>query len=71
MYEKFSSLDIDSAGGGGEYTVQVTYYFPSFLGIAVLIIAVGWVWLDERSSALDHEYLWSYSDGSSVPSSVD
>ena len=23
MFEKFSNLDVDSAGGGGEYTVQV------------------------------------------------
>jgi alpha,alpha-trehalase len=28
MFEKFSNLDVDSAGGGGEYTVQVCISFP-------------------------------------------
>ena len=26
MFEKFSNLDVDSAGQGGEYTVQVRLY---------------------------------------------
>ena len=30
MYEKFSNLEIDSAGGGGEYTVQVDILFSFF-----------------------------------------
>ena len=27
MFEKFSNLDVDSAGRGGEYTVQVRFIF--------------------------------------------
>ena len=30
MFEKFSNLDVDSAGQGGEYTVQVRFLFFSF-----------------------------------------
>jgi alpha,alpha-trehalase len=46
MYEKFSNLEIDSAGGGGEYTVQVYLNFLFFLvGISVLTLlqdGFGW-----------------------------
>jgi len=34
MFEKFSALDVDSAGRGGEYTVQVCYALE--LGYKVL-----------------------------------
>ena len=30
MFEKFSNLDVDSAGQGGEYTVQVRFFFTIF-----------------------------------------
>ena len=30
MFEKLSNLDVDSAGQGGEYTVQVRFFFTKF-----------------------------------------
>ena len=30
MFEKFSNMDVDSAGQGGEYTVQVRFSFSFF-----------------------------------------
>ena len=59
MFEKFSNLDVDSAGRGGEYTVQVREksrmrpvifvcgYFP------VTDVITGWIRLDEWCCPVD------------------
>ena len=55
MFEKFSNLDVDSAGRGGEYTVQVSLdmfsspqlfraLYSSSLHVLVLIFQAGFGW---------------------------
>ena len=63
MYEKFSILNIDSAGGGGEYTVQVSIVPVAVFVCKSLMIypLVGWFWMDQRSSIMGCEQLWQRS----------
>jgi hypothetical protein len=52
--------------------VDISLSFPPRIAVLMLYdLALGWIWLDERSCALDREHLWSYSVGSSVPCSTD
>ncbi len=59
MFEKFSILDIDSSGRGGEYTVQVrTNCLYVDLYIAKGYQSTGGIWLDERCRSVDRRQLW-------------
>lgn len=52
MFEKFSISDIDSAGRGGEYTVQVSLAVPA-IQQRVHADLTGRLRLDKWSSSLD------------------
>ena len=58
MFEKFSNLDVDSAGQGGEYTVQVRFFFFFFhlkekhFFLNIFFFLVGWFRMDQWSFAL-------------------
>jgi hypothetical protein len=60
MFEKFSNLDVDSAGRGGEYTVQVRiicgviYIFPLH---AHHVILTGWLRMDQRRGFVGCQYI--------------
>src|ERR1700733_11362106 len=71
MYEKFSIFEVDSAGSGGEYTVQVRLLYAIFSFGCGIDRLLGWIRMDERSRALDREHVWQYSNGPPVPNSVD
>jgi len=72
MFEKFSAFDIDSAGRGGEYTVQVSCASlrcrdeMSTL-LKFLLYFVGWIWLDQWCSSLDCELLRLCDPSTGVP----
>lgn len=56
MFEKFSNLDVDSAGSGGEYTVQVGTVLLSMYGLMTRL--PGWLRMDKRCRSLGGEQLW-------------
>ena len=70
MFEKFSNLDIDSAGRGGEYTVQVSVNVYSLVLWPLNYHWQGWLWLDKRRGSLGCEELWPDIGGSAVSISL-
>lgn len=71
MYEKFSILEVDSAGSGGEYTVQVGLLYVIFSFGCGVDRFPGWIRVDKRSRALDREHVWQCFNGPPVPNSID
>ena len=57
MFEKFSNLDIASAGSGGEYTVQVRDCITINERFDLTRLP-GWLRMDKRCPSLGGEQLW-------------
>lgn len=69
MFEKFSVLDVDAAGRGGEYTVQVcfsSFSLPSFTRRSLItqhfshvFPPSGRLWMDERRRVVGCGGVWT------------
>ena len=70
MFEKFSNLDIDSAGSGGEYTVQVRDYITINERFDLTRLP-GWLRMDKRCPSLGGEQLWRSTGRTAMSRLVD